>query len=71
LHDLYFSKEIIGTRYDVFSYVGNNGSTTDIIVSEMPDHPKIMMYFAMWIGKLKIVPVIILVCDLDANLSGI
>ena len=61
LHDPYFSKDVIGTMYDVFSCVGNNGSTTGLVGPDMPDYSKVVMYVAMWIGRLEIIPVIILV----------
>ena len=61
LHDPYFSKDVIGTMYDVFSCVGNNGSTAGLVGPDMPDYSKVVMYVAMWIGRLEIIPVIILV----------
>ncbi|MCZ9312844.1 MAG: TrkH family potassium uptake protein [Methanocorpusculum sp.] len=64
LHDPYFSKDVIGTMYDVFSCVGNNGSTAGVVGPDMPDYAKVVMYFAMWIGRLEIIPVIILVWGL-------
>lgn len=64
LHDPYFSKDVIGTMYDVFSCVGNNGSTIGMIGSAMPDYAKVVMYIVMWIGRLEIIPVIILVWGL-------
>jgi len=64
LHDPYFSKDFIGTMYDVFSCVGNNGSTAGMVGPDMPDYSKVVMYVAMWIGRLEIIPVIILVWGL-------
>lgn len=64
LHDPYFSQNVMATMYDVFSCVGNNGSTAGIVGPDMPDYAKVVMYFAMWIGRLEIIPVIILVWGL-------
>ena len=64
LHDPYFSKDVIGTMYDVFSCVGNNGSTAGIVGPGMPDYAKVVMYVVMWVGRLEIIPVIILVWGL-------
>ncbi|MDV0443211.1 TrkH family potassium uptake protein [Methanorbis rubei] len=61
LHDPYFSKDVIGTMYDVFSCVGNNGSTSGAIGPDMPEYAKVILYLAMWIGRLEIIPVIILI----------
>lgn len=61
LRDPYFSQNVAGTIYDVISCVGNNGSSTGMITPEMPEYAKIVMYFAMWVGRLEIIPVIILV----------
>lgn len=64
LHDPYFSRDVIGTMYDVFSCVGNNGSTAGIVGPGMPDYAKVVMYVVMWVGRLEIIPVIILVWGL-------
>ena len=61
LHDPYFSRDVTATVYDVFSCVGNNGSTAGMIGPDMPDYAKVIAYLAMWIGRLEIIPVIILV----------
>ncbi|MDU9375813.1 Trk system potassium uptake protein TrkG [Methanocorpusculaceae archaeon Sp1] len=61
LHDPYFSKDVVGTMYDVFSCVGNNGSTSGVFGPDMPEYAKVILYLAMWIGRLEIIPVIILV----------
>lgn len=64
LHDPYFSKDVMGTVYDVFSCVGNNGSSAGIVGAGMPDYAKVVMYVVMWISRLEIIPVIILVWGL-------
>ncbi len=61
LHDPYFSKNVVGTIYDVFSCVGNNGSATGAFGPDMPEYTKILLYFTMWVGRLEIIPAIILV----------
>ncbi|MDR3102206.1 MAG: TrkH family potassium uptake protein [Methanocalculaceae archaeon] len=66
LHDPYFSNDVMGTLYNVLSCLGNNGSNigTGVIGPGMPDYAKIILYFAMWIGRLEIIPVIILIWGL-------
>jgi trk system potassium uptake protein TrkH len=61
LHDPYFTRDVAGTIYDVFSCAGNNGASAGMIGPFMPDYAKVLLFFVMWIGRLEIIPVIILV----------
>jgi len=61
LHDPYFSENLLGTIYDLFSCIGNNGSSTGVIGPLMPDYAKVILFIVMWVARLEVIPVLILV----------
>ena len=61
LHDPYFAANTLGTIFDVFSCVGNNGCSMGVIGAGMPDYANIILFFVMWIARLEIIPVMILI----------
>lgn len=61
LHDPYFSSNVVGTVFDVFACVGNNGCSMGVIGAAMPEYAKVILFFVMWIARLEIIPVMILI----------
>jgi len=57
-----FPQETLGNVFfEVCSAQGNVGLTTGITKIEMPSIAKIMLIFNMWIGRLEIIPIIVLI----------
>lgn len=57
-----FPKETLGNViFEVCSAQGNVGLTSGITTYGMPDASKAMLIFNMWIGRLEIIPIIVLV----------
>jgi trk system potassium uptake protein TrkH len=57
-----YPKETLGNIFfEVCSAQGNVGLTAGITQIEMPSLAKIMLIFNMWIGRLEIIPIIVLI----------
>ncbi|HJJ35845.1 MAG TPA: TrkH family potassium uptake protein [Methanocorpusculum sp.] len=61
MHDAYFTANIEATIFDMFSCIGNNGTSCGVIGPQMPDYAKVILFFVMWIARLEIIPVLILI----------
>ncbi|MDO5846245.1 MAG: TrkH family potassium uptake protein, partial [Methanocorpusculum sp.] len=61
LHDPYFAANPMATIFDVFSCVGNNGTSLGLIGPLMPDYAKALLFVVMWIARLEIIPALILI----------
>lgn len=61
LCDPYFSSNVVGTIFDVCSCVGNNGVSSGMISSMMPDYSKILLFIVMWVARLEVIPIMILI----------
>ena len=58
----FFPKETLGdVIFEVCSAQGNVGLSVGITSYEMEPIPKIILIFSMWIGRLEIIPIIVLV----------
>ena len=54
-----YTNDPINTLFDVTSTIGNVGLSTGIINGNLPDFPKVLLIFLMWIGRLEIIPVLL------------
>ena len=54
-----YTNDPINTLFDVTSTLGNVGLSTGIINGNLPDFPKVLLIFLMWIGRLEIIPVLL------------
>jgi len=57
---LFYGYDGINSLFEISSAQGNVGLYTGIISNAMPDGVKLIMIFNMWIGRLEIIPVLVL-----------
>ncbi|PKL71358.1 MAG: potassium transporter, partial [Methanobacteriales archaeon HGW-Methanobacteriales-2] len=50
----------IDSLFEVASAQGNVGLSMGIVSANMPDVPQIFMIFNMWIGRIEIIPALVL-----------
>ena len=58
---LYFGYDPFQSLFDIISTQGNVGLSLGVIGPGLPDAIKIVLTFLMWIGRLEIIPVLILI----------
>ena len=58
---LYFGYDPFQSLFDIISTQGNVGLSLGVIGPGLPDTIKIVLTFLMWIGRLEIIPVLILI----------
>ena len=58
---LYFGYDPFMSLFDTISTQGNVGLSVGIIGPQLPDFVKIVLTFLMWIGRLEIIPVLIMI----------
>ena len=57
--------------FDVISLQSNNGLSTGIVFGGLPIVLKITLIFLMWIGRLEIIPVLVVFRTLGAMINPI
>lgn len=55
----FYGRDPLNALFDVVSIISNNGLSTGIVWGGLPLIPKIALIFLMWLGRLEIIPVLV------------
>jgi trk system potassium uptake protein TrkH len=55
----FYGLDPLNALFDVVSIISNNGLSTGIVWGGLPMIPKITLIFLMWLGRLEIIPVLV------------
>ncbi len=59
-----YGADPLNSLFDIISAQSNNGLSTGIIIAELPGAIKLVLIFEMWIGRLEIIPVLVILRSL-------
>ncbi|MDO5850819.1 MAG: TrkH family potassium uptake protein [Methanobacteriaceae archaeon] len=59
-----YGADPLNSLFDIISAQSNNGLSTGIIIAELPGVIKLVLIFEMWIGRLEIIPVLVIIRSL-------